>query len=109
MRKIVDIQIDIVKKRLLTKNIDLQVSKDVLNYLAKEGYNPHYGARPLKRLIQNSILTPVAGKMIDEGLSQGGTVSVTMKDREFIFDVKKGKVKSSLGGVVREVTRSVKS
>jgi len=106
--KIVEIQIDIVKKRLITKNIDLQVSKEVLSHLAKEGYNPHYGARPLKRLIQNAILTPVAGKMIDEGLSQGGAVFVTMKGGEFVFEVRKGKVKSSLGRVLREVQGSRK-
>ena len=108
VRKIVDIQIEIVRKRLLSKNIDLQVSLSVLQHLAKEGYNPHYGARPLKRLIQNAILTPVAGKMIDEGLSEGGTVSVSMKGNEFVFDVKKGKVKSNLGRAVREVQRTSK-
>jgi ATP-dependent Clp protease ATP-binding subunit ClpA len=106
VRKIVDIQIEIVRKRLLSKNIDLQVSLSVLQHLAKEGYNPHYGARPLKRLIQNAILTPVAGKMIDEGLSEGGTVSVSMKGNEFVFDVKKGKVKSNLGRAVREVQKA---
>ncbi|MEI7513189.1 MAG: AAA family ATPase [bacterium] len=103
IKKIVGIQVNIVRERLLLKNIDLQVSKDVLNYLAKEGYSPHYGARPLKRLIQNIILTPVAGKMIDEGLSQGGSVLVSMKGNEFIFDVKKGKVKSNLGKAIREM------
>ena len=103
IKKIVDIQVGIVKERLLSKNIDLQVSRDVLDYLAKEGYNPHYGARPLKRLIQNVILTPVASRMIDEGLSEGGTVLVSMKNGEFVFDVKKGKIKSNLGRVVREV------
>ena len=102
IKKIVDIQVDIVRSRLLAKNIDLQVSQDVLNYLAKEGYDPHYGARPLKRLIQNTILTPVASKMIEEGLSEGGTVSVSMKGGEFVFNVKKGKMKSPLGKAVKE-------
>ena len=108
VKKIVSIQVDIVRERLLSKNIDLQVSKDVLSYLAKEGYDPHYGARPLKRLIQNVILTPVATRMIDEGLSEGGTVSVSMKGNEFIFDVKRGKVKSSLGRAIRETQGSRK-
>ena len=102
IKRIVDIQVGIVRARLLAKSIDLQVSQDVLDYLAKEGYNPHYGARPLKRLIQNTILTPVAGKMIEEGLAEGGTVSVSMKKGEFVFDVKKGKVKSPLGRALKE-------
>ena len=102
IKKIVDIQVGIVRSRLLAKNIDLQVSKDVLNYLAKEGYDSHYGARPLKRLIQNVILTPVASRMIEEGLSEGGTVSVSMKGGELVFNVKKGKMKSPLGKAVKE-------
>jgi ATP-dependent Clp protease ATP-binding subunit ClpA len=62
-----------------------------MNYLAKEGYNPQYGARPLKRLIQSKILTPIAGLMISRGLSKGGTITVDMKGGEFAFSVKKGK------------------
>ncbi len=49
------------------------------------------GARPLKRLIQSKILTPIAGLMISKGLSKGGTISVDMKGGEFNFSVKKGK------------------
>ena len=101
IKRIVNIQVGIVRERLSAKNIELQVSQDVLNYLAKEGYNPHYGARPLKRLIQNVILTPVAGKMIEEGLSEGGTVSVSMKDGEFVFNVKKGKKPTALGRAIK--------
>ena len=91
---IVEMQIDIVKERLCQKEIDLSVSKDVLDYLAKEGYDPKFGARPLKRLIQSKILTPVATMMVGEGMLQGGKVSVTMKNNsEFSFTVKKKAVK----------------
>lgn len=91
IRNIVNIQMDIVKKRLLEKEISLEVSEDVLNYLSKEGYNPQYGARPLKRLIQNKILNPVASLMITQGVMKGGEVVVKMKNGEFDFQVKKGK------------------
>lgn len=91
IQKIVDIQVDQVKARLATKEIILEVSPAVSAYLAKEGYNPQYGARPLKRLIQNKILTPVASLMISEGVMKGGTIAVDMKGTEFSFDVKKGK------------------
>ncbi|OGG47437.1 ATP-dependent chaperone ClpB, partial [Candidatus Kaiserbacteria bacterium RIFCSPHIGHO2_01_FULL_49_13] len=60
VKRIVKLQIDIVKNRLKGKDIELEIAPEVLNFLAKEGYNPQYGARPLKRLIQNKILTPVA-------------------------------------------------
>jgi ATP-dependent Clp protease ATP-binding subunit ClpB len=89
VRKIVELQLEIVKQRLAEKDIALEVTPEVAAYLAKEGYNPQYGARPLKRLIQNRILTAVASMMISSGVMQGGTVTVGVKDGEFTFDVKK--------------------
>ena len=89
IESIVKIQVGIVKERLAAKEITLTVSDDVLSYLAKEGYNPQYGARPLKRLIQSKILTPVASMMVSRGVMEGGSVSVDIRDGEFVFDVKK--------------------
>ncbi len=92
VEEIVKIQIEIVKRRLTQKEINLEISQDVLSYLAKEGYNPQYGARPLKRLIQNKIMTPLASLIISQGVMQGAEVKVGMKNNEFTFDVvKKGK------------------
>ena len=89
IRNIVEIQIANTKKRLAEKEIQLAVSPDVLEYLAKEGYDPHYGARPLKRLIQNKILTPVASLMISHGVLEGGAVSVSLRKGEIAIDVEK--------------------
>jgi ATP-dependent Clp protease ATP-binding subunit ClpB len=91
IRKIVEIQVDLVKARLNEKHITLHLAEPVYELLAKEGYNPHYGARPLKRLIQNKILTPVANFMISKGVTEGGTISVSLKGEEFVFEVKKGR------------------
>ncbi|MBL7045741.1 MAG: AAA family ATPase [Parcubacteria group bacterium] len=91
MEKIVNIQTDIVRKRLLEKNIKLNISTEVLSHLAKEGYNPQYGARPLRRLIQGKILTPIANLMVSKGVMDGGSVIVNLKDNEFTFDVRKSK------------------
>ncbi len=90
IQKIVDIQIREVTERLRGKDLSLTVSDAVLEYLAKEGYNPRYGARPLRRLIQDKILTKVANLMISRGVLSGGRISVDVKDGEFVFDVKKG-------------------
>ncbi|MCB9810314.1 AAA family ATPase [Candidatus Nomurabacteria bacterium] len=87
--EIVDIQVEDVIKRLAKKEITLKLSKEVRAYLAKEGYDPKFGARPLKRLIQSKILTPVANMMVGEGMLQGGTVNVTMKKGELDFEAKK--------------------
>ncbi|PJE74019.1 MAG: type VI secretion system ATPase TssH [Candidatus Taylorbacteria bacterium CG10_big_fil_rev_8_21_14_0_10_41_48] len=88
---IVRVQVAEVIKRLSDKEINLSVSNSVLAYLSKEGYNPQYGARPLKRLIQEKILTPVAGYMISQGVSKGGSIAVSMKGNQFTFDIKKGR------------------
>lgn len=95
IKDIVSIQIEVVKKRLLEKEIELEVSDAVLELLAKDGYNPQYGARPLKRLIQEKILNPLANMMIASKVLSGGSVSVDLKDGQFTFDVKKGSRKTS--------------
>ncbi len=68
-----------------------------MDYLAKEGYNPQYGARPLKRLIQNKILNPLANLIITKGIVKGGNVSIDVQNNELAFDVKKGKKGSLIG------------
>jgi ATP-dependent Clp protease ATP-binding subunit ClpB len=92
-------QLDIIVKRLAKKEINLTVSEAVIEYLGKEGYDPHYGARPMKRLIQNKILTPVASLMVTNGVLEGGSINVDLKNNEFTFDVKKGRGKAKLSSV----------
>lgn len=89
IREIVDLQIIEISARLEKKEIKLSVTKEVLDYLAKEGYDPKFGARPLRRVIQSKILTPVANMMVGEGMLQGGTVKVSMSKGELAFEIKK--------------------
>lgn len=91
---IVGMQVQIVAKRLEEKRISLSLSDAALQHLAKEGYNPQYGARPLKRLIQTKILTPIANLMVSRGVMEGGSVKVDFKNEEFTFDVRKGSERS---------------
>jgi ATP-dependent Clp protease ATP-binding subunit ClpC len=95
IEKIVTLRIKVVKDRLASKDIGLEISNDALAYLAKEGYNPHYGARPLNRLIQTKILNPVASYIISNGVKKGDTIYVNMKAGDLIIETKKGKIKSS--------------
>jgi ATP-dependent Clp protease ATP-binding subunit ClpB len=89
IKNIVGIQIGIVKKRLESKGIILDISDRALEYLAEKGYDPRYGARPLKRLIQSKILTPIANRMITENLGNEATVSVGVNNEELTFEVVK--------------------
>ncbi|MEK7182287.1 MAG: ATP-dependent Clp protease ATP-binding subunit [Patescibacteria group bacterium] len=92
VKEIVNIQIGMVQKRLFEKNINMEIKPDVLAFISKEGYSPQYGARPLKRLIQSKILTPMANIMVAKSVSDGGTVTISIDDKnELIFDVKQEK------------------
>jgi ATP-dependent Clp protease ATP-binding subunit ClpA len=88
IREIVEIQLGLVKARLKGKNIALEVTADAISYLAKEGYSPEYGARPLKRIIQNKILNPVAGYIISKRVAGGSVVAVSIKNGLPVIDIK---------------------
>ncbi len=79
LTNIVSIQVEKLRVRLATKEIKLIISPDALAHLAKVGYSPQYGARPLRRLIQDKILTPVASAIITERMMAGGVVTVGTK------------------------------
>jgi ATP-dependent Clp protease ATP-binding subunit ClpB len=100
IRQIVDIQIGIVKERLAAKEIVMELSAAAIELLGKEGYNPQYGARPLKRLIQTKIMTPIASLMVSKGVMKGGVISVDVVDGQFVFDVKKGRKGALIDEVV---------
>jgi ATP-dependent Clp protease ATP-binding subunit ClpC len=103
IKSIVDIRISLVRERLLAKGISLDISDEALSYLAKEGYNPHYGARPLNRLIQTKILNPVATHIIEKGVAKGDTVYVTLKDKELSIVTRRArKTKSPIQMVEKE-------
>lgn len=89
LMKIVDKQVSEVIARLGGKRITLTIAPEVRTWLAEVGYNPQYGARPLKRAIQDKILTPIASLMVEQGVMEGGSVNVTMKGDHPHFEVHK--------------------
>jgi ATP-dependent Clp protease ATP-binding subunit ClpA len=102
IRQIVDIQVGLVKERLAAKEIILELTPATLELLGTEGYNPQYGARPLKRLIQNKIMTPIASLMVSKGIMKGGSILVDVKEGQLAFEVKKGRKGSLIDEVVSE-------
>ncbi len=89
LSRIVDGQVEEVEKRLAGKGITLIIEPSVRAWLADKGYNPQYGARPLRRAIQDKLLTPLASMMIESGTLTGATVTVSLKNDEPHFDVVK--------------------
>jgi len=87
LRQIVDLQLEIIRERLTKKGIKLEITPEVMNFLSKDGYNPEYGARPLKRLIQNKILNPVAQFIIGHQVDGGGIVTVALKDGQPVVEL----------------------
>ena len=88
--KIVDIQIGRLSERLASKDFKLKVDEKARKLLAKKGYDPQFGARPLKRLIQREILDPLAKAIIEkeEKMATSGTVVVQAKGDTIVVDLR---------------------
>ena len=76
LEKIVEIQLEGLRRRLAERRITLEVTEPARAYLAHVGYDPVFGARPLKRAIQREVETPVARLIVAGKLRDGGTVRV---------------------------------
>ena len=76
LAKIVDLQLALLEKRLAVRRISITVTEAARGWLAETGYDPAYGARPLRRLIQTAIGDPLARLLISGGVTDGGTVTV---------------------------------
>ncbi|MEK9150683.1 MAG: AAA family ATPase [Patescibacteria group bacterium] len=80
IEKIVDLQLEILKKRLAEKGINAAIDDSLKNYLAKEGFDAEYGARPIKRLIQKFILNNLADRIIRGELKNAKKIKIGFKE-----------------------------
>ncbi len=83
--KIVDIQLRRLTERLEEKKINIHVDDKAREYLAKTGFDPLFGARPVKRTIQNLIQNPLAKLLLKGDIQEGGTVVVSSNGKEITF------------------------
>ncbi|MGQ9574972.1 MAG: ATP-dependent chaperone ClpB [Thermoguttaceae bacterium] len=86
IRKIVKLQIDRLRKQLAQTQIELEVTERAVNAIADQGYDPTYGARPLKRVIQQKIQNPLALEILKREFGEGTRVRVDFADGEFSFE-----------------------
>lgn len=85
IEKIVDLQLKIVKERLAKKDIDLKISEKAERYLTEKGFDPAYGARPLRRVIQNDILDDLALRIIEGKITKDKIVKVDLKNNKIVI------------------------
>jgi ATP-dependent Clp protease ATP-binding subunit ClpB len=94
LKKIVDIQIEHLRKRLREKKIEIEPTDRAKETLAKEGHDPIYGARPLKRTIQRMIQDPLATEILKGNFKEGDIIVIDVdKNKEFTFTAKQEKPK----------------
>ncbi len=86
LKKIVDIQIDRMKRYIGEKKIDLRLTEKAKEYFASVGFDPIYGARPLKRVLQRMILNELARKILDGTFGEGDLAEVDVSDGQIFFN-----------------------
>lgn len=86
LKRIVDLEIDKVSNHLSGKGLEIKVSKAAKEILAKKGYNPDYGARPLKRVIQKEVLDNIAMNIVKGELGEGEKIKVKARGKGIIVE-----------------------
>jgi ATP-dependent Clp protease ATP-binding subunit ClpB len=87
IRRIVELQFRLLKRRLAERHIDVVLREGAQDVLVNEGYDPSYGARPLKRTIQRLVLDPLAVKVLEGAFRDGDTIAVDVSDGALVFEV----------------------
>ncbi len=87
IKKIVGIQVDILARRLAANKITLELTEEAKAFLAETGFDPVYGARPLKRAIQHFIQDSLAVKILEGSIKDGDHLKVDVKDGQMVFEL----------------------
>jgi ATP-dependent Clp protease ATP-binding subunit ClpB len=91
LTQIVDVQLEHLRKRLATRGLKLSLTDAAKRLLADEGYDPQYGARPLKRVIQQRIENPLAQRILKGEFAEGDTIRVDADPAKHDFTFAKGR------------------
>jgi ATP-dependent Clp protease ATP-binding subunit ClpB len=86
MKSIVVMQLERLKRMLADRNVALTLSDAAMGWLAEKGYDPAYGARPLKRVIQRELQNPLAVRLLDGRLHDGATLLIDSKADCLVID-----------------------
>jgi ATP-dependent Clp protease ATP-binding subunit ClpB len=89
IERIVDLQIDELRMRLAQRQITLELTEPARTYIAERGFDPVYGARPLRRYISHEVETRIGRALIKGDLPDGSTIRVDARDGELVVDYEK--------------------
>jgi ATP-dependent Clp protease ATP-binding subunit ClpB len=87
LRKIVSIQFGLIKKRIEQSGITAQITDETLDYLSTIGFDPQFGARPLKRVMQRELLNELSKEIISGRISVGDQIQIGIKGNDIVFDI----------------------
>ena len=90
IKEIVRLQFERVRKMLEEKEVHATLDDSALEYLAQKGYDPAFGARPLKRLLQKEVVNEIAKELISGTIKQGDQIRITAKNGQILFEVQSG-------------------
>ena len=85
IEEIVGIQVNAIKRMLSKNGVELDVTPAALSYLAKEGYNPEFGARPVKRVLQRMVLNRLSKDILAQKVDREHPIIIDVKDDELVF------------------------
>ncbi len=83
--RIIDLTLDSLRARLSAQRIKLEVTESAKSFIAEKGYDPQFGARPLKRYVRQTVETLVARKIIEGNISEGDTLTVDLENDEIVI------------------------
>jgi ATP-dependent Clp protease ATP-binding subunit ClpB len=89
IKKIVALQFNFVKERLSENDIKAELTKKATEFLAKKGYDPQYGARPVKRILQKDIINALAKSLLSEEINKHSTVRIDIRNNKLVFEKQK--------------------
>ena len=85
VKEVVQIQIKALKKRLKQNHLSLELSKEAVDFIARQGYEPQFGARPVKRVIQRLVLNELSKKILGNEIMANSNMWVDVKDKKLVF------------------------
>jgi len=91
IKQVVELQLELLRRRLAERHIELHLTEAAKEHIAREGYDPVYGARPLKRFIQRALETPLSRQLIAGEVTDHSRVMIDFKKGELTFEAKPAK------------------